>query len=317
MARMDAGESRFTPRSPSRAPGPLARLALAASFGAASAVDALVAPVAALRRKHRVARAAFAEAGLPLAGGYAADVRRVRARRRQRRMRLRLFSRGPQVLSGSVEVLGIERLRETLAAGRGAILVSTHGGPPEAIPAALRLHGIDAFELREAQAPPWDPPMRVAVLPNRSGAPARTTVLLACLAELRRGGAVRLTLEGHGRRSLHFQHGARIGDLPIPAGGGAGTLARLSGAPAFPVVAAVGAFGRTRVVVGESVVPTLPAGAPAARWEAAFVERANAEFERLLEHDPAARLERLLWAIDIRGWGGRPAPAPASREVLV
>jgi hypothetical protein len=291
-------------------------LATAAFFAAGSAIDAVVAPVAALRKKHRVAREAFAAAGLPTGGAYAADVRRVRVRRRQRRLRRLLLARGPSVLAGRARVTGIERLREALAAGRGAILVSTHGGPPEAVPAALRLEGIDAFELREAAPPAWDPPMRVAVVPNRSSAPDRTTGLVACLAELRRGGAVRLSFEGHGRRSLHFLHGARIGDLPVPAGGGAGSLARLSGAPAFPVVARVGALGRTRVVVGEPIAPALPAGAPAAAWEAAFVEGANAEFERLLADDPAARLERLLWAIDIRGWGGRPAPVAAPREVL-
>jgi hypothetical protein len=294
-------------------PGPLVRLARAAAFGAGSALDALVAPAAALRRKHRVARAAFEAAGLPAAGAFAADARRVRVRRRQRRLRGRLLRAGPAALRGAATVEGVERLREALAAGRGAILVTTHGGPPEAVPAALRLSGVDAFELREARPPPWDPPLRAAVIPNRASAADRATGLVACLRELRRGGAVRLALEGHARRSLRFEHGARIGALRLPAAGGAATLARLSGAPAFAVVGSVGPLGRVRVAVGEAIVPDAPAGAPASAWESAFVERAHEAFERLLEGDPAARLERLLWAIDIRGWGGR---RPAASEAL-
>jgi hypothetical protein len=298
----------MTPLAP---PSPPRRLLRACAFAAGSAVDALVAPFAALRGKHRVARAALEAAGLPTRGAYAADVRRVRARRRHRRLRGLLLRGGPGALAGAVSVDGFERLRDALAAGRGAILVSTHGGPPEAIPAALRLLGIDAFELREAAPPPWDPPMRAAVFPNRSAPSARATGLVACLAELRRGGAVRLALEGHARRSMRARHDARIGALAVPAGGGAAALARLSRAPAFPVVASVGPLGRTRVALGEAIAPRAPEGAGPEARDAAFVEAAHAGFERLLEADPAGRLERLLWTVEIRAWG---AAARRARE---
>jgi hypothetical protein len=280
----------------------------AALHAAGSAFDAIVAPFAALRRKHRVAAATLRAAGLPLRRAYAIDVRRVRALRRHRRLRRALRRRGPSAIAVRWE--GLERLTEAVRAGRGAILVSTHGGPRDAIPAALLRAGIVPLQVRQADPPPWAPASRAVVFDARGPASERARALVTALAALRGGDVVRITLEGHARRRARAEHRARLGRLEVPAGGGAAALARLSGAPVLPIVASVGFAGRVRVVVGAAIAPT-SSPRDAAAFDAEMKERVHEAFERLFAHDPAARFERLRWAVEIGTWG-RPRLPVAS-----
>jgi hypothetical protein len=271
-----------------------------AHHAAGSLADAIVAPFLALGPRHRIAAATMRAAGLPVHGAYAVDVRRVRTLRRHRRLRHVLRRRGPSAVAVRWE--GLERLRAAIRDGRGAILVSTHGGPRDALPAALLSAGVLPLQVRHAPPPSWMPPSRTVVFDPRGPASERARTLVVALRALRGGDVVRITFEGHGGTRAHQVDGAHVGRLPIPAGGGAAALARLSGAPAFPVVASVGILGRVRVAVGPAVeVATPPSRAD--DFDAEFKERMHDAIGRLVEHDPAARFERLRWAVRIGTWG--------------
>jgi hypothetical protein len=100
----------------------------------------------------------------------------------------------------------------------------------------------------------------------------------------------------------------------VPAGGGAATLARLSGARVLPVVASVGFGGRVRAAVAPAVEVAAPR-AHAAAFEEELEARVHEAFERLLDADPAARFERLRWAVRIGTWRSARDPAvPAPAE---
>jgi hypothetical protein len=286
-----------------------------AFHAAGSVLDALLAPLLALRRKHRIAAASLEAAGLPVEGAYATDVRRVRTLRRHRRLRHELRRRGPAAVSVRWE--GIERLTAARTAGRGVLLVTTHGGPRDALPAALLRAGIIPLHVRQAAPPAWTPPSRSAVFDPAAPASERARALVVALRALRLGDVVRITFEGHARRAPSGEHGARLGGLAVPTGGGAAALARLSGSPAFPIVASVGFFGRVRAAVGPAVEGSA-SPRDAAAFEEEFKVRMHDAFQRLLEAEPAARFERVRWAVRIGTWrrprGAHVPAAPVGAE---
>ena len=210
-----------------------------------------MAPFAALRPGSRVSAAALDAARLPSHGAYALDVRWEARRRRFRRFRRAVRRHAPERVAARLTTDGLEPLTQAAADGRGAILLSTHGGPPEGISVALRAVGFDVLELREATPPPWDPPMRVTGFPNDAPAEVRTRALLEAARDLRRGGLVRIAFEGHGARVHEHGHGARIGALALPIAGGAAALARSTGAPTFCVTASLSPLGRLHLRLGE------------------------------------------------------------------
>lgn len=288
------------------------RLAATLSFVAGGTFDVLIAPVEAMREKYKVAARALAEAGLPLDGAARLDRRRVVIERRHRRMRHLLLTQGPEAIAGRVETVGFERLQAAVAGKRGVILCSTHGGPPEVLPAATRLLGLDVLDLRQAESPPWG---RSVVFSEHASTAERGRALIACRDELQRGGIVRTLFEGHARRGVMSETGARIGSVVVPAGGVA-ILARLSGAPTVPVVARVSFSGRVRIGLGAALEAPVGAASTTEQAEQAFTLRLHEAFETLLADDPVARLERLLWAIAIHGWRrDRSLKAPVDGEV--
>lgn len=253
-----------------------ARAARTTTFLGGAVVDAIVTPLLALAPRHRPSPEAADAAGLAHRSPYALAVARVRRRRLERRCRHRLRDRGPADLRGAVVLVGAEHLASARAMGRGTLLVSTHGGPQDVVPAALRLHDVDLFDVRLVPPPPWTPPLAHRLVDVEPDPARRAALLVDVRAALRAGGVVRLPLEGFGVPS------ARPGSSACAA-----ALARLERIPAFPVVACVSSSGRVRVEIGDGIAP-----AATRADDEAFVAALDAAFARLLADDPIARLER-------------------------
>jgi hypothetical protein len=254
----------------------LGRTTRAASFLGAAALDTILAPILALASRHRPSPEAVAAAGLPHRSTYALAVARVRRRRLERRYRHRLRERGPSDLQDAVELVGAEHLATARATGRGTLLVSTHGVPQDVVPAALRLHGIELFDVRLVAPPSWTPPLAHRLVDVEPHPERRAALLVDVLAALRAGHVVRMPLEGFGVPSAHPGTSA-----------GAAALARLERIPAFPVIASVSPAGRARVTIGDGVPP-----ATTRADDERFVAELDAAFADLLADDPIARLER-------------------------
>ncbi len=252
------------------------RPARTVAFLGGAVLDALLAPVLAFLPKYRPSREAMVAAGLADRSRFGLAVARVRRRRLDRRQRHRLRERGPIDLQGALEIEGLERLAPSRAAGRGTLLVSTHGMPQDVVPAALRLRGFESFDVRLVPPPPWTPPLAHRLVDVDPSPERRTALLVDVRAALRSGGVVRIPLEGFGVPSERPGTSA-----------GAAALARLERVPAFPVVASISPLGRVRVTIGEGVPP-----AATRADDATFLAALEAAFARLLAADPIARLER-------------------------
>jgi hypothetical protein len=283
-------------------PAPWLRPIRTLYFAAGSVADAVIAPFAVVfRRRDRVARDALAAAGRSPRGAFRLDVARVALRRRQRRFGLRMRRLGPDDLACALSLRGVEGLRTAVAAGRGVIVLLTHGGPEFGVAAAMRRLSIDFLGVRASEEVlPWSPPLRMVRFEPTDPARARARVLLACRSELRQGGVVGLTLEGFSSRARVAA--GSTGGSPVRGGGGAGALARRLGAAVVPATARVGSDGVLSVAFAPPLALPDPSIVGDDAFDAEVGAQANAAFERLLEDAPALRFERLVWARRIESW---------------
>jgi hypothetical protein len=280
------------PTAPSR---PTRRYA--ARFLAGAAWDAVAAPLGVLRARHRVAARALAEAGLPARAALRFDLALLRRRRRQRRLRSWLGRHPPELAAGAVRIDGAEALRRAAADARGALVATGHGGPRDAASLAFRLLGVDVLELRVARPQPWDPPPRTVPMARHARPGDGGRWLVAGLRELRRGGLVRVPIDGFSpsRRSR-----VRVMGVPVPAAGGMATLARLADVPVFPMACELRPLGKLRVRLGPALALPPVAGMDPGAWEQAFLDRAHAALDRLLEGRELERLARLVELLRFR-----------------
>jgi hypothetical protein len=282
--------------SPSR-PGPTRRYA--AFFLAGAAWDLLVSPFGMLRARHRVAAGVLREAGLPTQGALRADCLLLRRRRRHRRFRRWLRRHPPELAARAMRIDGAQPLLAAASDGKGAIVVTSHGGPQDAASLAFRALGLDVLEMRVARPQSWKPAPRVVAL-SRDPTPGEGgRWLVAGLREVRAGGVLRIPIDGF---SPSRRKRVRVMGVSVPAAGGMASLCRLAGAPVFPMVCELGVLGDLHVRFGPALDRPEVAGGTAEAWEQAFLDRAHAAIDTLLDGRELEQLARVAELLRFRAF---------------
>jgi lauroyl/myristoyl acyltransferase len=284
-----------------------------ACFLAGAVWDLLVTPMSLLRPRHRVARRALAEADLPAGRALWLDLALLRRRRRHRRFRHWMRRHSPELTARAIRLSGEQPLLQAAAARRGAIVVASHGGPPDGASLALRAMGLDVLELRVAAAQPWNPPPRIVRMERHATTGAGARWLVAGLREVRAGGVVRMPIDGF---SPSRRRRVKVMGVPLPAAGGMATLARLARVPVFPMVCELRARGELAVRLGPAL-DLQPATAPSAtratgaeEWERTFLERAQSAIAALFEGRELEQLARVVALLRFRDFEETLHPGP-------
>jgi KDO2-lipid IV(A) lauroyltransferase len=199
---------------------------------------------------------------------------------------LRLSRQGKEEVLAATEVEGLDAVREAVAAGRGAIIMTGHFGNWEIGGAALAARGIPMDVVARRQKNPYvdrlinEARARLGMTVIRQGGATR-----AALRGLRKGHAVALVADQDARR-----RGVFVDFFGIPASThrGPAVLALRSGAPVFMGTAVRRPGGGYRVRLAR--VPIPPGDDPEAR-----ADRLTAELTRSLEAAIRGEPGQYLW----------------------
>jgi KDO2-lipid IV(A) lauroyltransferase len=207
------------------------------------------------------------------------------------------FFRPPTVLLSRVEMEGVNSLKEAMALGRGALLLTAHFGNWELLAASHLLTGYPLSVV----ARPLDHPLfdrLVARLRARSGAELieKRRALPSVLAALKRGRMVGILLDQNSSR----REGIFVPFFEVPASTSKSLalLALKTGAPVVPVFIHREADGRHRVLFH----PVLPVASTGDRERDLFA--ATAAFTRVIEETVRKWPEQWFWVH--RRWKTRP-----------
>ncbi len=189
---------------------------------------------------------------------------------------------GFERLAPFVECHGAEHLRALRSSKQPAILISWHVGPFLAIASALYGLGIPTLFVIKRQ--PRRLPTNFQVRETGRNALQRSLTLKHALEWLRAGGVV--VIAGDGKQGSATIERPCLG-RKLPFQRGPAVLARLTGAPLVPVVAAWNRNGRTiHVTIHEALPrPDIPAGDGQAYDRALLIEAAG-WFERYIRSAP-------------------------------
>jgi hypothetical protein len=265
----------------------------AACFLLGAVWDAITAAPGLLGPRHRVAGRVLTEAGMPTGGAVRFDAALLCRRRRHRRFRRWLRRNPPELAARAMRVDGAPALLAAARAGRGAIVVTSHGGPQDAASLTFRALGLDVLEMRVARAQDWDPPPRIIALSRDPSTGDGGRWLVAGLREVRAGGVLRIPIDGF---SPSRRASVRVMGVSVPAAGGMASLARLAAAPVFPMTCVLPPLGRLHVRIGPALALP-PVDGDAAAWEQHFLDSSHAAIDALLEGrelEQIARVAELL-----------------------
>jgi len=213
---------------------------------------------------------------------------------RNRALETYLQRHGFECPDGLIRWRGLEFLERLRAEGKPAILLTWHTGPHQAVFAALaRLQEPVGFV--GAELPDFQTPERWQVFNSAAQGTAPTAAIRRALSSLRGGGLV--VVSGDGRHGTSAVEVTCLGRL-MTRRTGAAALARLTGAPVFPVVASW-RFGGGRLDVTVHEALAIPPHCPdAASFDRAVVTAAARWYESYIECHPAElpadRLRELL-----------------------